>query len=378
MADYPKIRHEIFQALFPEAPAYRWRQAEEALFRPGATGWSDATSLPREMQTTLAEKMPWISVAPDKILSNANGDTHKAALRLADGAIIETVLMRNRRGQWTICTSNQVGCAMRCAFCATGRLGFTRNLTADEIVDQYRFWNTWLSASSFSPERTLSERSESKGESRGSRDTKNEDDVSASTRISNLVLMGMGEPLANYDNVKAALKTLLKQTDLGATRVTVSTVGLLPGLEKLLDDPDWPPVRLAISLHSADQAVREGIMPTTIPDYLPKLGDWVRRYLKKHGNRRHHLTFEYVMLANVNDEPRHAAQLAGFANAAGHVKINLIPYNYTDSQFSGSADEVIADFQNFLEQKGVTVTVRRSMGQDIAAACGQLANKLLK
>jgi adenine C2-methylase RlmN of 23S rRNA A2503 and tRNA A37 len=264
---------------------------------------------------------------------------------MLDGACIETVLMTNRRGQWTACVSSQVGCAMKCAFCATGRLGLKRNLTSDEIVDQYRFWKRYIRQ------------------------------MNLTGRISNVVFMGMGEPLANYENVRQALNLLLANTDLGRTRITVSTVGLVPKLNGLLDDPDWPEVRLAVSLHSADLETRQGLMPTTYDRFLDDLADWCRRYLKKFGNRRHHLTFEYLLLTGVNDDDAHAQKLAAFANQAGKVKINLIPYNATDSGFSGANEITTKHFADILRKTGVDVTRRRSMGQDIDAACGQLAGR---
>ncbi len=336
-------REQLFRKLLPDEPAFRWQQIERALFTPGWRGWSDASNLSRGIKAVLKDKMPWLTVTDPRVLSGAAGDTFKAALLLADDRRIETVLMKNRRGEWTVCVSSQVGCAMRCAFCATGRMGFCRDLTADEIVDQYRFWRDFLDG-----------RKELSG------------------RVSNVVFMGMGEPLANYDSVKAALRTLLERTDLGPTRITVSTVGLLPRLEGILTDKDWPPVRLAVSLHSADPLTRKRIMPTTHDEFLPKLADWALRYMRTLGNKRHHLTFEYVMLAGVNDTARHADLLAKFVNSAGRARVNLIPYNFTGTAFLGSSDDEIAAFTALLEKKGVTVTRRRSMGEDIAAACGQL------
>jgi 23S rRNA (adenine2503-C2)-methyltransferase len=337
-----RSRHDIFKELFPGLPAYRWRQVEKAFFVDGWQGWQDVSNLPKDMVKILAEKVPWMSNQKARILESAGQDTWKAALELLDGKCIETVLMKNRRGDWTVCVSSQIGCAMKCAFCATGRMGLFRDLSSDEIVDQYRFWRAFL------PQKKLV------------------------GRVSNLVFMGMGEPLANYDNVKQALRLLLDQTDLGQTRITVSTVGLLPRLDTILTDKDWPPVRLAISLHSADPLTRRRIMPTTHDAFLPQLADWCQRYVRKMGNRRHHLTFEYVLLDGVNDSDGHAALLAEFAKTAGRVKINLIPYNFTGSEFRGSDPERTEHFLKLLAGHGLDTTRRKSMGDDIAAACGQL------
>ncbi|MFA6551262.1 MAG: radical SAM protein, partial [Patescibacteria group bacterium] len=211
-------RKEQFSVLYPVEPAFRWTQIEQAFFNQKFSGWNDILNLPNNMRQTLADNVPWISCQLSDLQKDKAGDTFKAALKLTDGEKIETVLMANARGQFSVCVSTQVGCAMNCAFCATGKMGLKRNLTADEIVDQLRFWRSYLKEKKSSDE-----------------------------RISNIVLMGMGEPLANYDSVKTALNAWLKFTDIGPTHITVSTVGLLQQLETLLIDKNWPPVRLAIS-----------------------------------------------------------------------------------------------------------------------------------
>ena len=291
--------------------------------------------------------IPWMSTVPETIQVSSNGDTHKALLQVDGGKQIESVLMQNRRNAWTICVSSQVGCAMRCGFCATGKMGLTRSLIADEIVDQYRFWMSYIPSIPHSLN-------------------------SPAPRISNIVFMGMGEPLANYEEVRTAINTLLKYTDLGATRITVSTVGILPRLEQILTDRDWPHVRLAVSLHSAIEETRKKIVPTSYDEFLPKLSDWAKRYLHQFGNRRHHLTFEYVMLKGVNDTPAHAKALATFVNRIGRIKVNLIPYNLTGVEFERSTDSTIDQFLQTLHTNHLIATTRRTMGDDIAAACGQL------
>jgi len=212
-----------------------------------------------------------------------------------------------------------------------------------KAFDQYRFWAEYLT-----------EHPEIEG------------------RISNMVFMGMGEPLANYEAVKTTLNALLQHTDIGRTRITVSTVGVLPRLEQLLEDEDWPHIRLAVSLHSAIETTRKQIVPTSYDAFLPKLMDWSRRYLEKFGNRRHHLTFEYVMLKAVNDTPEHAKALAKFVKKIGKVRVNLIPYNLTGVDFSCSTDSAIDTFIGILHDNNLVATTRRTMGDDIAAACGQL------
>lgn len=316
---------------------------EEAFYRPEVSGWMSVKNVPKEVREVCEREIPWMSVSAKTVMVSKRGDTHKALLTLSDGKEVESVLMENARGDWTICVSSQVGCAMRCAFCATGKMGLTRSLDSDEIADQYRFWRQYMH-----------ERPEVGG------------------RISNVVFMGMGEPLANYENVKTTINTWLKRTDLGPTHITVSTVGVLPRLEQILTDATWPHTRIAISLHSAVATTRKEIVPTSYDDFLPKLEDWAHRYQEVLGNRRHHLTFEYVMLKNVNDTEAHAKALAAFCSRIGDVRVNLIPYNFTDSEFICSDDAAIARFLEILERAGVISTRRKTMGDDIAAACGQL------
>ncbi len=346
----PITRAEKLKSLFPNAPAFRLKQMEEALFSPSFKTFSEVSNMPLVMRETLDREIAWLSVQEVQVFESAKKDTFKAVVEVegeAGAKRVETVLMKNARGQWTVCVSSQIGCAMACTFCATGTMGFTRNLTADEIVDQVRFWNVFMRKHS-----TLSK-------------------VEGS-RISNVVFMGMGEPLANYEHVKEAIRLLLTYTDIGLTRITVSTVGLLPMLKKLLDDPEWPAVRLAVSLHSADTETRKTMMPSSYDGFLNGLVEWTGEYFQKFESRRRHLTFEYVMLSRVNDTEMHAKKLIDFARRVGKVRINLIPYNFTGSVYRDSLPGDFMRFQKQLEDAGVVVTRRRTMGDDIAAACGQL------
>ncbi len=350
-------RHEQLEHFFQDMPKFRLKQAESALFHDAWNTWNDVSTLPPALREQLAQEVSWLTVAEVAVLKSKDGATYKAVVKaVSDGERFETVLMKNARGHWSVCVSSQVGCAMGCTFCATGKMGLKRNLTSDEIVDQYRFWKLFLAKR---PE--------------------------LSQHITNIVFMGMGEPLNNYENVRETLQQLLKNTEMGPTRLVVSTVGLVPMLHKLLDDPLWPPVRLAISLHSADPVLRQRIMPTSYPNFLDKLAEWAQAYFEKFDSRRRHVTFEYIMLEGVNDTPEAADLLARFANRVGKVRINLIPYNHvesgrmpdhaastTKSDYQRSVGERVQAFQSRLEAKGVTVTRRRTMGDDIAAACGQL------
>jgi len=338
-----EARSLILSRLFSDQPAFRLRQVEAGFFRSDWYSWDQVSVLSKDWRVKLSSELPWMSLHQIALLESAKHDTFKAILETGDNKRIETVLMQNARGFWSICVSSQVGCAMACTFCATGKMGFTRNLTADEIIDQYRFWMYFLA---------------------GRHDLEQ--------RISNVVYMGMGEPLANYEKVKASLRAFLTHTDMGPTRLTISTVGLIPMLRKLLTDESWPSVRLAVSLHSADAKTRTDIMPSSYPRFLDDLAEWTGEYFQKFESRRRHLTFEYVMLAGVNDTSAHAEKLIAFARKVGKVKINLIPYNDTKSKYSTSESSALITFEKKLLDARVDVTRRRTMGADIAAACGQL------
>lgn len=338
-----KTRETFFWEFFPAEPAFRWRQIVCALFDPTLSGWGSVTTLSKFLRDELSAHVSWMSLREGMVLRSRNGDTEKALLECADGAKIETVLMRNARGHWSVCVSSQVGCAMGCTFCATGRMGFSRNLSEDEIVDQFRFWQYRLRQT---------------GEI-----------------VSNVVFMGMGEPLANYESVRAAVRTLIEYAGIGPTRITVSTVGLLPAMRRLLDDPLWPPVRLAVSLHSADSATRKRLMPTSFDRFLDELVKWTTEYFLRHGERRRHLTFEHILIRGENDSLADAEKLARFSRRVGKVKVNLIPYNDTSNPYRGSESASVVRFAERLREAGVVATVRKTMGNDIAAACGQLAAK---
>ena len=325
-------------------PRFRFDQIHTALFDMSIHSWNDITTLSKDMREQLKE-IPWMSISLVHMFENADHDTFKTVLQTGDGKNFESVLMANKKGQWTICVSSQIGCAMRCSFCATGTMGLKRSMGSDEIMDQYRFWQDFLQTKPNIPQ-----------------------------RISNIVFMGMGEPLANYDNVKQAIHAWLDYTDLGSTKIMVSTVGVLSQMEKLLTDPEWPAVRIAISLHSANQVRREEIVPTTTPDFIKKLAVWSHAYQKQLGNRTHYLTFEYTLISHVNDTIELAEELARYMVKTAVKKINVIPYNPVYGKtFNRAERDRIDAFKQILRDHGVNVTERKTMGDDIDAACGQLA-----
>lgn len=326
-------------------PAYRLKQIERAKFDPKIKNYADISALPLELRKKL-KGLPWLAVKQKLIKKSELDGTEKALLELADGLCVETVLMARgdeEKIRRTICLSSQVGCGMACIFCATGRMGFARNLTTEEIIDQYRFWQNHLA--------------------------KNGNEA-----IGNIVIMGQGEPLLNYDEIKKAINIILQNTDVGPSKVTLSTVGEKIMMEKILQDKEFPPVRLAISLHSAIEKTRKQIVPSTQSEFLDFLIEWSEKYHKMLGSRSHFLSLEYVLLRGINDDEAHLRALINLARKLGRVKINLIPLNPAGTNIAGSPPETIKKWHDALMNAGFTCTIRRSQGADIAAACGQLQN----
>ena len=299
-----------------------------------------------DLARSLREKLALAAViAPPRLLaSHASDDgTRKWVLEVGAGNAIETVFIpEGDRG--TLCVSSQVGCALACTFCSTGHQGFNRNLGTAEIIGQLWWANRALG-----------------------RDPKGE------RVISNVVLMGMGEPLANLDNVDAALDIMLDDFGYGLSRrrVTLSTSGLVPALDRLRERH---PVALAVSLHAPNDALRDEIVPINRKYPLAELLAACRRYLE--AAPRDFVTFEYVMLEGVNDTPEHARQLIALVHDTP-CKFNLIPFNpFPGSAYRRSRPEAINAFRTLLMQAGYVVTVRRTRGDDIDAACGQLAGQV--
>jgi 23S rRNA (adenine2503-C2)-methyltransferase len=311
-------------------PAYRLGQVWEGLYRHG-TPLGELTTLPGPLRRRLAEELP---PALDPVAVRTGGDTVKWLWSLRDGARIETVLL-HYPGRSTVCVSSQAGCAMGCGFCATGQAGYERNLSLGEIVEQ-----------------VVAARREA---------------ASAGRRLSNVVFMGMGEPLANYPRVVGALRVLNHHLGLGARQITVSTVGLVPQVRRLAGE--GLQVGLAISLHAANDTLRDELVPVNRRYPLGDLVEAARHYRQRTGRR---VSFEWAMIGGVNDRPSDAAELAELSRAA-RAHVNLIPLNPTPGwPTSGSPPQRVAEFARILRRAGVNVTVRSNRGTDIDAACGQL------
>lgn len=321
-------------------PAYRAKQIRRHVARGTGAGWAGLTDLPKPLRDELERSFRWSSVELVHEIESADGETRKALLRLHDGHHIESVLMPHHGARNAVCFSTQAGCPMACAFCATGEMGLIRHLTTGEIVDQIRHWQREL--------------------------------VARGERVSHVVAMGMGEPLANLDAVVRAVRWLIDPELFGISprRVTISTVGLVPQMDELaaLDLP----MNLAVSLHAPNDRIRATIVPANKRWTIDEVLAASKRYVERTKRR---ITFEYVLLAGVNDAERDAIELAGRIvklGRTGDFHVNLIPVNPGPGGFARPPVERMERFAEVLQEHGIAATLRISKGQDIAAGCGQL------
>jgi 23S rRNA (adenine2503-C2)-methyltransferase len=318
-------------------PAYRGRQVYEAATRELVDGYDGITALPAALRRRLAEAEPLRQL---ELLEQQLSDDGTVKLRFAtrDGFPVEAVAMKHRNRR-TVCISSQSGCPLACTFCATGAMGLGRNLSSGEISEQVLVLAAILRAG---------------GE-----------------RVSNVVLMGMGEPFLNYDAVLDACRTLHdpRGFNLGARQIAISTAGWIPGIERLAAEPLQ--IRLALSLHAPDDALRTELMPITRRFPVARLIASCREYRRLTGRR---VFVEYLLLDGVNDSIEQAGRLASLLGSEG-FHVNLIAYNPTGSDYRASPPSRAAAFAAVLEKRNISNSYRRSHGQDIDAACGQLAVK---
>jgi len=346
MTEKQNIRHlnlEELQDQFLELgePRFRAGQIWQWLWQKGAPGFHEMTNLPKPFREKLESHYDvYKMTVSDRQLSNDK--TIKCGFRLYDGEFVEGVLIP-QESRMTACISSQVGCSLTCSFCATARLPRKRNLYFDEIYDQVDMINRMAM------------------ESYG-------------VHLSNIVFMGMGEPLLNYSQVMKAIERITAEDGLGMSpkRITLSTAGIAKMIKKLGDDD--VKFNLAVSLHAANDEKRNKIMPINETNSLAALAEALLYFYEKTGTR---VTYEYVMLQDENDTPKDAEELAAFAKLIPS-KINLIEYNPIENGiYQKSSGNAMHRFKDLLEQRGSIVNIRRSRGQDIDAACGQLANKQL-
>jgi len=322
-------------------PVYRAGQIFQWLYRPHISDFEQMTNLPKELRTTLADCASFKRLALAK-MEQSEDLTVKYAFKLNDGAVIESVLIPEE-DRHTLCISSQVGCAMGCGFCLTGTMGFKRNLTPGEIVGQIV--------------KVMEELPKMFGED---------------SRINNLVFMGMGEPLANFENLLTALEIITEQSglDFSGRRITVSTCGLVPKIKELGEKTN---VNLAVSLHSVVDKVRSQLMPINDTYPVAQLLEACRNFPMP---KRKRIMFEYILIKGINDSISDAEMLAEKLKDIP-CKINLLPYNETSTlNFQKPSDSQIEQFQKALWKAGYTALIRTSRGADISAACGQLAGQL--
>lgn len=344
---------KIFQDL--GEPKYRAKQLFEWLHNRNASSYEEMTNLPKALREKLSLDYPLSGISLfDKRVSEDG--SRKYVFKLDDGTLVETVGIIssreagidddnefNSKNRLTVCFSTQAGCQMKCAFCATGKGGFTRNLSSSEMVDQITAVRDDFA--------------------------KDHDDV----RVANVVAMGQGEPFLNYEELIKALHRINTDSvlEIGARRITVSSCGILNGIERFSEEPEQ--YRLAISLHSADQDTRDELMPALSGQPLSELKKVLQGYNQRK-NRR--ITLEYLMIDGVNDEEEDFKKLIDFCDGL-MCHVNLIPFNTVDGfDFHSSSERHIKYWEGRLNECGVPVSIRYSKGSDIAGACGQLVNKI--
>jgi adenine C2-methylase RlmN of 23S rRNA A2503 and tRNA A37 len=388
-------------------PAFRLKQIKKAIFTDGISYFSEITTISKDLRRVIKKEFQWtsgvhygrptstsgiLSFEAEKILVSSDRRSIKALLKLEDGNLIETVLIspkparlastsnrprESRRGVWSACISSQVGCPLGCGFCATGRGGFKRNLTSEEITDQVLFWRQYLvkGSKSLNPKRLLE------------------------PKLNNIVFMGMGEPFLNWEAVRQSLENLI-DPDLfgfGSRSISVSTAGIPEGIEKMATK--FPQINLAVSLHFATNEMRDEYMPINKKYNLTELRNSLRNYFSK-CNRK--VFIEYILLENINDSIDDAKNLIKYLKSIGKLQllhVNLIRYNSADKR-SGlpalpaggsqpkrpkeagplvpSDSGVAREFKDYLSRNGISVTIRKSLGTDIQGACGQLAARQAK
>lgn len=343
MKDIRKIKNEEIIRFIEEAgeKKFKAKQIDEWLWKKGVHSFNEMLNLSLDLRQKLANNFLLGHLSISEKFESRDG-TIKFLFRLSDKQLIEGVLIPADK-RVTACISSQVGCPLNCSFCATGQGGFSRNLHFTEIYDQFLLMNK-------------------------------ESLLAYQREISNIVFMGMGEPLLNYDHVLQSIELLTSSRGQGwsPSRITLSTVGIVEKIRQLADD--HVKVGLAVSLHVADPEKRLRLMPVTASNPLPELQKALQYYASETGNR---VSIEYLLLDDINNSIPDADKLLRFCKLFP-VKINLIEYNSTDARYRKSPPQKTSAFMEYLEQKNMIVTMRHSRGDDIAAACGQLAAKKVK
>ena len=326
------------------APAFRLKQAADAVYKNYAASWDEVAVLPAPLREALKRGFRVHTVDTLETLVSKKGDAVKFCFGLKDDRKIESVLLNLLPEKWSLCLSTQVGCPVRCPFCATGRKGLKRNLSPDEISDQF------LAAAHYLK-------------------------TTRQQKISSVIFMGMGEPFFNYDAVAEAIRTISDpaRIGLGQRHISVSTSGHVPGIRRFAKD--FPQCNLAVSLHAVQDELRNTLVPLNNTYPLPQLSKALADYIFS----THRKVFvEYVLLDGLNSSRSQAARLNSWLRSVAapqYFTVNLIPYNRTGGKFRAPAKERVQVFAGLLEDMGLEVTVRKSLGDDVAGACGQLAGR---
>jgi 23S rRNA (adenine2503-C2)-methyltransferase len=341
--NWPEVKDYLLAENFPK---FRLKQIFVAYFNQLLSSWNEVTTLSQSDRQLLSEKFPWSTMEIINIQKDA--ETVKFSFKLIkDGQNIETVILKHKDGRRTVCVSCASGCAMNCAFCATGKMGFKRNLDSFEIYDQILYAARYL--------------------------------AKTKERVTNVVFMGMGEPMLNFDEVKEAITVLHDQEgfNLGWRHFSISTCGLPEGIRRQAEE--LPQVNLAISLHAVDDRLRSKLMPVNKKVSVEQLMSSCNFYIKKTGRK---IFFEYLLLEGINDSPNQALALAELMKQNKLFHVNLLDYHtfelpvgFGANKFKKSSFRKASDFMSILEKEKISVTLRKSFGEKIDSACGQLANR---
>ncbi len=337
------------EKVLEKEPKYRLKQAKDAVFKNFISDWSEATFFAKDLRDKLNKECP-LKIEADVLVSKKpfgsaqGGGSVKARIKLRDGLMIETVLMRHIDNRNTVCVSSQVGCPLGCLFCATGKMGFKKNLTSDEIIEQVIFFNRYLKKITLSEAEGLFQ------------------------RVTNVTYMGMGEPFLNYENVLKSIRILNDKEyfNIGARSISVSTAGIIEGIKKL--SQEGLQINLAISLHAPNDKLRKELMPIDkkypLEAVLKAVDDYINKTKRK-------VMFEYVLIKGVNDSDEQAMELAKIMNKKLYF-VNLILYNATGI-FKASDTKRVEGFKRVLGKEKINFSQRYRFGDDIQAACGQFA-----
>jgi 23S rRNA (adenine(2503)-C(2))-methyltransferase len=325
-------------------PAFRLKQVRDALYKNFAASWDEVSALPAPLREKLKGKFRVHSLDTAEVQVSKRNNAIKFCFELKDGLKIESVLLNLMPEKWSLCVSTQVGCPVRCPFCATGRKGLKRNLSPDEISDQFLAAAAWLKKKN-------------------------------GHKITSVIFMGMGEPFYNYEAVSAAIRVMTdpEMIGLGQRHISVSTAGHVPGIRRFAKD--FPQCNLAVSLHASDDALRNDLVPLNRTYPLSQLAKALNDYIF---STRRRVFIEFVLMDGINNSRTQAGKLNAWLRSVAAPKyftINLITYNRTGGPYRAPAKDRVQVFAGLMETSGFEVTIRKSLGDDIAGACGQLAGK---